>query len=97
MRKSRWSSYDKYLVLADSSTALQGTYASYMNFKRVLEVLNNLVAKRTTQYLYNGDMINFGMKQSEMESILACYDEVEYHPRFDNIRLISNKLNLKII
>jgi hypothetical protein len=97
MRKARWQNYDKYLVLADSSRSLRGTYASYLNFKQVLEVLNTLVAKRTTQYLYNGEMINFGLKQSEIESILACYNEVVYHPSFDKIRFISNRLNLKNI
>ena len=54
MKKNRWTGYDRYLVLADSSRTLRGTYASYINFKQVLEVLNNLVTKRTTQYLYNG-------------------------------------------
>ena len=97
MRKSRWQSYDKYLVLSDSSKILRGTYASYLKFKQVLEVLNNLVTKRTTQYLYNGEMINFGLKQSEIESILACYNEVIYHPSFEKIRFISNRLNLKNI
>ena len=97
MRKSRWQSYDRYLVLSDSSKILRGTYASYLNFKQVLEVLNNLVTKRTTQYLYNGEMINFGLKQSEIESILACYNEVEYHPSFEKIRFISSRLNLKNI
>ena len=97
MRRARWQSYDKYLVLADKSRVLRGTYASYINFKQVLEVLNNLVAKRTTQYLYNGEMINFGMTQGEIESILACWDSVQYHTRFDNIRFISNRLNLKNI
>ena len=97
MRKARWKSYDRYLVLADRSRTLRGTYASYMNFKQVLEVLNNLVTKRTTQYLYNGEMINFGLKQSEIESILACYNDVIYHPSFEKIRFISNRLNLKNI
>ena len=97
MIKSRWQSYDNYLVLSDSSKILRGTYASYLNFKQVLEVLNNLVTKRTTQYLYNGEMINFGLKQSEIESILACYNEVIYHPSFEKIRFISNRLNLKNI
>ena len=97
MRKSRWQSYDRYLVLADSSRTLRGTYACYINFKQVLEVLNNLVTKRTTQNLYNWEMLNFGLKQSEIESILACYNEVEYHPSFEKIRFISSRLNLKNI
>ena len=97
MKKVRWSGYDKYLVLADSSQVLKGNYNGYLNFKDVIGVINTLITKRTNQYLYNGEVIQFSMKQGDIESIMNCWDEAEYHPRFDLIRYVSNKMNLKNI
>ena len=54
MKKTRWSGYAKYLVFADKSNVLKGSYNSYVNFKECLEVLNTLFTKRTSSYLYNG-------------------------------------------
>jgi len=50
--------YDKYLVMADSSRILRGTYASFLNFKLVLDVINTLYTKRTNSYLYDGEIVN---------------------------------------
>ena len=97
MKKSRWSTYDKYLAMADSSRVLKGSYPAYINFKIVLEVLNTLYTKRTNSYLYNGDVVNFNVKHADIEAILNSWNEVEYHPRFDLIKYISSRLNLKII
>ena len=97
MKKVRWSGYDKYLVLADSSQVLKGNYNGYLNFKDVIGAINTLITKRTNQYLCNGEVIQFSMKQGDIESIMNCWDEAEYHPRFDLIRYVSNKMNLKNI
>ena len=88
MKKSRWSTYDKYLVMADSSRVLKGSYPAY---------INTLYTKRTNSYLYNGDVVNFNVKHADIEAILNSWNEVEYHPRFDLIKYISSRLNLKII
>ena len=97
MKKSRWTLYDKYLVMADSSRVLKGNYHGYLNFKIVLDVLNTLYTKRTNSYLYNGDIVNFNLGHTDIEAILNSWNESEYHPRFELVRYISGRLNLKNI
>ena len=97
MKKSRWTLYDKYLVMADSSRILRGTYASFLNFKLVLDVINTLYTKRTNSHLYDGEIVNFNLAHTDIESILNSWNESEYHPRFELVRYISGRLNLKII
>jgi hypothetical protein len=97
MKKTRWSGYAKYLVFADKSSVLKGSYNSYVNFKECLEVLNTLFTKRTSSYLYNGDLIQFNLRQGDIESIYNSWHESEYRKSFDYIRFIANKLNLKTI
>ena len=97
MKKTRWSGYDKYLVFSDKSSVLKGNYIGYLNFRDVMEGGNNLHAKRNTSYLYNGELINFNIKQSDIESIYNSWNECEYRKSFDYIKFISNKLDFKII
>ena len=97
MKKTRLSGYDKYLVFSDKSSVLKGNYNGYLNFRDVMEVVNNLHAKRNTSYLYNGELINFNIKQSDIESIYNSWNECEYRKSFDYIKFISNKLDFKII
>ncbi len=97
MKKSRWSNYSTYLILADSSRVLRGTYSGYVNFKEVLNVLKTIVTKRTTTYLYNGEVIMFNLTHSELEIIQEAIDTSTYVRGFDKIRHIANKLNLKNI
>ena len=60
MELTKSNEYAKYLVLADDSNgALNGTYESYLNFKRIKEVVNNIAFTDKSTYSYEGDIYNF--------------------------------------
>ena len=43
MKKEKWSDYAKYLILSDRSNNRIGTtFESFLNFKKVKEVINNI-------------------------------------------------------
>ena len=43
MKKEKWSDYAKYLVLSDiSKNKLGTTFESYLNYKKVMDVINNI-------------------------------------------------------
>ena len=97
MKKTRWSGYDKHLVFSDKTNVLKGNYNGYLNFRDVMEVVNTLHTKRNTSYLYNGDLIQFNLRQGDVESIYNSWHESEYRQSFDYIRFVANKLDIKII
>ena len=97
MKKSQWSNYAKYLMLADSSEVLRGTYNGYVNYREVCEILKTLVTKRTTSYLYNGEVVTFDLTQTQLGVIFDTINDTEYVLGFDHIRHIANRLKIKTI
>jgi|TARA_Y100000310_G_scaffold322813_1_gene382341 hypothetical protein len=98
MKKNRWTGYDRYLVFSDKTRVLKGNYNGYLNFRSVVEVVNTLHTKRSSTYLYNGELLTFNnISQTEIETIFNSWNECEYRRGFDKVRLIANKLNLKRI
>ena len=49
MKKEKWSEYAKYLILSDKSKNKIGTtFESFLNFKKVREVINNIAFTEDT-------------------------------------------------
>ena len=97
MDNSKMNDYERYLVLASYEPVLSGGYEGFVNLREVVSVLEGISQKQNTSYLYNGELINFNIKQSDIESIYNSWNECEYRKSFDYIKFISNKLDFKII
>jgi len=72
MNKSRWSGYAKFLVLSDkSSYKLNSSFTSYLDFKKVKEVINNIAFTDKTTYSYDGNIYNRKITTQEAKTFIS--------------------------
>ena len=88
MKKSRWTDYERYLVLSDNSgTRLKGTYEHFQDFKRVVEVLTSMSkSQRQNVHLRDGEIVSLegkGISTTDANTILTTT------PKFFALALIS--------
>lgn len=86
--------YSNYLVLASHAPKLNGDYSSWINFKEVINILENMLAKQQTTYLYNENFYQSDLKLSEMQSIIKCVEEIKYSKVLDKTKNIANQIGL---
>jgi hypothetical protein len=97
MNKSRWSGYAKFLVLSDkSSYKLNSSFTSYLDFKKVKEVINNIAFTDKTTYSYDGNIYNRKITTQEAKNIIANIDECRWTDTTSKMLLVTNQLKLRI-
>ena len=97
MNKSRWSEYANYLVLSDKSNyKLRANFTSYLNFKKVKEVINNIAFTDKTTYSCDGNIYNRKITSHEAKSILANIGDCKWNDNTSKLLLVSNQLKLRI-
>ena len=97
MKKSRWSEYAKFLVLSDNSNyKLNSSFTSYLNFKKVKEVVNNIAFTDKTTYSCDGNIYNRKITSQEAKNILANSDECKWTDTTSKMLLVANQLKLRI-
>lgn len=100
MKKSRWSDYDRYIVLSDSSYGrLRGTYLNYQNFKKVVEALTMLAQSQQSSLLVDGEMVSLqGRKVSpnDANTILTNIYECKWTPVTEKMLLVANSMGMRI-
>ena len=97
MNKSRWSGYANYLVLSDKSNyKLRANFTSYLNFKKVKEVINNIAFTDKTTYSCDGNIYNRKITSQEAKNILANIDECRWTDTTSKMLLVANQLKLRI-
>ena len=97
MEKTKWSDYDKYLVLSDKSNCiLGGTYSHFLNFKKVLEVVKNIAHSDKSSYLHDGNIYTRRISSTDAKKILLDVSECRWNHNTSEIRIVANQLSLKI-
>ena len=97
MKKSRWSEYAKFLVLSDNSNyKLNSSFTSYLNFKKVKEVVNNIAFTDKTTYSCDGNIYNRKITSQEAKNILDNIDECKWTDTTSKMLLVANQLKLRI-
>ena len=97
MNKSRWSGYAKFLVLSDkSSYKLNSSFTSYLDFKKVKEVINNIAFTDKTTYSYDGNIYNRKITTQEAKNIIANIDECRWTDTTSKMLLVANQLKIRI-
>ena len=97
MNKSRWSGYAKFLVLSDkSSYKLNSSFTSYLDFKKVKEVINNIAFTDKTTYSYDGNIYNRKITTQEAKNIIVNIDECRWTDTTSKMLLVANQLKLRI-
>ena len=97
MNKSRWSEYANYLVLSDKSNyKLRANFTSYLNFKKVKEVINNIAFTDKTTYSCDGNIYNRKITSAEAKTILDNIEECTWNDKTSLMLLVANQLKLRI-
>ncbi|MBC8421860.1 MAG: hypothetical protein H8E03_00410 [Pelagibacteraceae bacterium] len=101
MRKLKWSNYAKYIVLADESNGtLLGNYETFLNFRKVVEVLTKVMSSQKTNiYMGEGAVVvldDTGISPSDATNILSNIDECIWNQVTSKILQIASVMKLKI-
>jgi len=96
MNKSNWSEYANYLALSDKSNyKLRANFTSYLNFKRVKEVISNIAFTDKTTYSCDGDIYNRKVTSIEAKKILANIGDCKWNDNTAKILLVANQLKIR--
>jgi len=96
MNKSRWSGYANYLVLSDKSNyKLRANFTSYLNFKKVKEVINNIAFTDKSNYSCDGNIYDRKITSQEAKNILANIDDCKWNDNTAKLLLVTNQLKLR--
>ena len=101
MKKSRWTDYERYLVLSDNSgTRLHGTYMHFQDFKRVVEVLTSMSkSQRQNVHLRDGEIVSLegkGISTNDANNILTNIYECRWTPVTEKLLTVASTMKLKI-
>ena len=101
MKKSRWTDYERYLVLSDKSgTRLHGTYEHFQDFKRVVEVLTSMSkSQRQNVHLRDGEIVSLegkGISTNDANTILTNIYECNWTPVTEKLLTVASTMKLII-
>ena len=97
MKREKWSDYATYLVLTDiSGGKLQGNYVSFLEYKRIKDVLNNIAFSDKLTYSYEGNIYNRKVTSNEAKNILSNLNDLRWNEITSKIFLISYQMVVRI-
>jgi len=94
MKTNKFSDYENYILLADSSELHMG-YESFLRFKEVLPFLNQMASSNGDDFLYNGTIYKKKITSGEARKLLdgffsnRCYD-------IHQLRKAANQLKVRL-
>ena len=94
MKKSKYSDYENYILLADKSELHLG-YEAFLRFKEVKQFLAQIASKTGDTFLYNGTIykkkITSGTARKLLDGFFSsrCYDIHE-------LRKAANQLQIRL-
>ena len=97
MKMEKWSEYDKYVVLADNSAGeIAATYESFLNYKKVIEVLNSMGYTDKSTYSYNNNIYNKKITSEDAKKILGNVLNCRWSNTTAKLKIVGHQLGLII-
>ena len=100
MKKSRWTDYDRYVVLTDNSKGkLRGTYMHFQDFKRVVEAVTTLARSQKTNILVDDKLVSLqgrNVTPNEANTILTNIYECKWTRVTEKMLLVANAMKMII-
>ena len=97
MKKSKLTDYARYIVLADNSKAkLKGDYQSFLNFKKVMEVVHSIASTDKSSYLYEGDIYSRKITSNDARIILDNVNDCKWTESTKKIFIVSSQMKMII-
>ena len=97
MKKENWSDYAKYLILSDKSKNRIGTtFESFLNFKKVREIINNIAFSDKSTFSFEGVIYKIKITTSDAKKIMDTINDCRWNTNSEKIFLVSNQLGILI-
>ena len=82
------SDYENYLLVADKTKMLGGTYPKYLKTKQLMSSLNSMVGKQSNTYIYNGESYVSSLTSAEIQKIQSALDYGTYNSSVEKLKYI---------
>ena len=82
------SDYENYLLVADKTKMLGGTYPKYLKTKALMSSLNSMVGKQSNTYIYNGESYVSSLTNAEISKIQSAFDYGTYNSSVEKLKYI---------
>ena len=82
------SDYENYLLVADKTKMLGGTYPKYLKTKQLMSSLNSMVGKQSNTYIYNGESYVSSLTNAEISKIQSAFDYGTYNSSIEKLKYI---------
>ena len=82
------SDYENYLLVADKTKMLGGTYPKYLKTKALMSSLNSMVGKQSNTYIYNGESYVSSLTNAEISKIQSAFDYGTYNNSIEKLKYI---------
>ena len=97
MKRSNLSDYARYILLADDSRAeLKGDYQSFLNFKKVMEVVHSIASSDKSSYLYEGDIYSRKITSNDAKRIIDNINQYRWTENTKKMFMIASQLGVII-
>jgi hypothetical protein len=97
MKKEKWSDYAGYLILSDKSKNKIGTtFETFMNFKKVRDVINNIAFTDKSTFSFEGQVYKRKITTNDAKKIMDTITDYRWNSNSEKIFLVSNQLGLII-
>ena len=95
MKKSKLTDYARYIILADNSRAkLKGDYQSFLNFKKVMEVVHSIASTDKSSYLYEGDIYSRKITSDDAKKIIDNVNQCRWTVNTRKLFLVASQLQV---
>ena len=82
------SDYENYLLVADKTKMLGGTYPKYLKTKQLMSSLNSMAGKQSNTYIYNGESYVSSLTNAEISKIQSAFDYGTYNSSIEKLKYI---------
>jgi hypothetical protein len=99
MEMEKWSDYDKYLILADNShgkSKIKDTYDSFINYKKVMDVLHSISYTDKSTYSYNNNIYNKKITSEDARKIVQNVNVCRWTATTAKLQIIASQLKLNV-
>jgi hypothetical protein len=97
MKFENVSDYEKYIVLADRSGGKLGwTWDRFLNFKKVMEIINRIAFSDKSTYSNDGNIYNRKITSSLAKQVVTNVGDAKWNDKTSAVLVVANQIGLKI-
>ena len=93
MKKSEFSDFEKYILLADKCKLPQG-YESFLKFKEVISFVKDMIGKQNDTFMHNGTIYSKKISNSDATNLIDSLEKRTIDAF--SLKLVANQIKVRI-